>query len=80
VGKNNKSLQKSVRTVLQEYLSDLDGEQPCNLYEMVMLEIEKPLLNTVMQHCENNQSKAALCLGINRGTLRKKLRQHHLVE
>lgn len=80
MSKKNRSLQKSVRTVLEEYLADLDGEQPCNLYEMIMSEIEKPLLNTVMQYCENNQSKAATCLGINRGTLRKKLHQYQLIE
>lgn len=76
--KGNHSLQQSVAAALIDYLKDLDGEDPCNLYEKVMKEIEKPLLSTVMAHCENNQSRAATCLGINRGTLRKKLQQHDI--
>ncbi len=76
--KNNHTLQKSVTSALIQYIDDLDGEQPSNLYDKVMLEIEKPLLTTVMSHCENNQSKAASCLGINRGTLRKKLKLHQI--
>jgi len=75
---NNHSLKNSVTTALVQYLEDLDGEDPCDLYEKVLSEIEKPLLSTVMLHCENNQSKAASCLGINRGTLRKKLKQYQI--
>lgn len=76
--KNKNTLEKSVASALIQYLDDLDGETPCNLYDKVISEIERPLLSTVMSHCENNQSKAASCLGINRGTLRKKLKQHQL--
>lgn len=76
--KNNESLEKSVTSALLQYLEDLDGEAPSNLYDKVLCEIEKPLLSTVMHHCENNQSKAASCLGINRGTLRKKLKQYQI--
>ncbi len=61
-----------------QYLNDLDGETPSNLYDKVLSEIEKPLFSTIMDHCENNQSKAATCLGINRGTLRKKLKQYEI--
>ncbi len=76
--KNDNSLQQSVESALTLYLDDLDGESPCNLYEKVISEIEKPLFLTIMEHCENNQSKAATCLGINRGTLRKKLKQYQI--
>jgi Fis family transcriptional regulator len=76
--KNNQSLQHSVTAALRQYLEDLDGEAPDNLYETVMGEIEKPLLTIIMEHCENNQSRAASCLGINRGTLRKKLQQYQI--
>ena len=76
--KNNHSLRNSVTSALIQYLDDLDGEEPNDLYEKVMKEIEKPLLTTVMDHYDNNQSKAASCLGINRGTLRKKLKQHQI--
>jgi Fis family transcriptional regulator len=75
---NNHSLQKSVQSALTKYLKDLDGEEPTNLYDKIMTEIEKPLLSTIMNHCQNNQSRAASCLGINRGTLRKKLKQYQI--
>ncbi len=76
--KNNYSLKQTVELALTQYLSDLDGEIPSNLYDKVLSEIEKPLISTIMDHCENNQSKAASCLGINRGTLRKKLKQYEI--
>ena len=77
---NNNTLRKTVESALIKYIQDLDGEEPCNLYEKIMTEIEKPLFITVMEHCEQNQSKAANCLGINRGTLRKKLKQHQIIQ
>ncbi len=78
---NNKkaSLQQSVVSALTQYIDDLDGEAPSNLYEKVMSEIERPLFSTVMEHCDHNQSRAASCLGINRGTLRKKLKQYQII-
>jgi len=78
---NNKydSLQQSVVSALIQYIEDLDGETPSNLYDKVMSEIEKPLFSTIMDHCDHNQSKAASCLGINRGTLRKKLKQYQII-
>jgi len=72
------TLQHSVRAAIQRYLADLDGESPSSLYEKVTTEIEIPLLETIMQHCDNNQSRTAKFLGMNRGTLRKKLRQHDI--
>jgi Fis family transcriptional regulator len=72
------TLEQSVVTALIQYLEDLDGEAPSNLYDKIMSEIEKPLLATVLQHCDHNQSRAASYLGINRGTLRKKLRQYRI--
>lgn len=71
-------LQQSLIQALQQYISDLDGNSPANLYEKVISEIEKPLLETVLQHCDNNQTRASECLGINRGTLRKKLKHYGL--
>jgi len=72
------SLQQSVEHAIREYLSDLDGEVPYNLFETVISEIEQPLLQTVLQHCNNNQCKTATFLGINRGTLRKKLKHYQI--
>ena len=67
-------VQRSVR----RYFKDMNGEEPTNLYQMVISEIEKPLLEVVMQQTESNQTRASRILGINRNTLRKKLKQHDL--
>lgn len=63
----------SVQASLQNYFARLDGEDPANLYSLVLAEMEVPLLRVVMRYTNNNQSKAAKILGISRGTLRKKL-------
>lgn len=66
-----------VRRALGEYFSDLDGEAPCcNLYDMVMNCVEKPLVEMVLGQVGGNQSRAAEMLGINRNTLRKKMQLH----
>ena len=72
------TLRQSVEQAVRKYLTDLDGEIPCNLFDAVIAEIELPMLQIVLQHCNHNQSKAAACLGINRGTLRKKLKQYQI--
>ena len=65
-----------VRRVLKEYFKDLDGEPAANLYDMVVLCVEKPVLEVALAQSGNNQSRAADMLGINRNTLRKKMQQH----
>jgi len=67
-----------VRRSLKRYFKDMNGEEPNNLYQMVISEIEKPLLEVVMEQSESNQTRAAKFLGINRNTLRKKLKQYNL--
>ncbi len=64
---------------LKRYLKDLNGEAPADLYDMVISQVEKPLLELVMNRASNNQSRAAQMLGINRNTLRKKLQDHGLL-
>lgn len=64
---------------LNQYFHDLGGENPHDIYEMVLLQVEKPLLQHVMAQCNGNQCKAATMLGLNRNTLRKKLMQHGLL-
>lgn len=71
-------LSKYVHKVLGEYFENLDGHKVTNLYTMVLEEIEIALLKEVMKHVQNNQSNAAMILGISRGTLRKKLKQYVL--
>lgn len=67
------SLRSSVQQSLQNYFAQLDGQTPANLYSMVLAEVEKPLLDMVLKLTNGNQSKAAIILGISRGTLRKKM-------
>ena len=73
-----KNLSDNIDTLLDQYFNDLDGNQPSAIYEMVINTVEKPLLLYIMNKTEGNQSKAAKILGLNRNTLRKKLKQYNL--
>lgn len=75
------SLRIHVEFAVKQYLADLDKnkEEANNLYEFFLYELEKPLLTTVLQHTRGNQSKTAKILGLNRGTLRTKLKTHGLL-
>ena len=64
---------------LKNYFKNLNGYEPSELYQLVIGEVEKPLFRTVMDYTSGNQSKAAEILGINRGTLRKKLKNYKLL-
>lgn len=75
----NPSIEECVRASLESYFSDLGGEMPSNMYDMVLRLVEKPLLDVVMQQSDNNQSRAAQWLGLNRNTLRKKLLEHGML-
>lgn len=72
------SLQESVNQTLHQYITKLDGQVPANLYDLVLAEVEKPLIEMVLKLTNNNQSKAAIILGISRGTLRKKMAVYDL--
>ncbi len=74
------TLHACVSSVLKEYFEQVDPEMVSGLYEMVLSEVEAPLLEAVMQKARSNQSRAAQMLGLNRGTLRKKLKQYDLLE
>ncbi|MBE0482646.1 MAG: DNA-binding transcriptional regulator Fis [Bacterioplanes sp.] len=69
------TLRDSVEKALQNYFDQLDGQDIVDLYDMVLSEVEAPLLETVMKYTRDNQTKASHVLGLNRGTLRKKLKQ-----
>ncbi len=64
---------------LKEYFRNLNGHAPVELYDFVLREVELPLFRTVMDYTRGNQSRAASILGINRGTLRKKLKNYGLM-
>jgi Fis family transcriptional regulator len=73
------SLHDSVTVAVRQYLKELDGQLATDVYDMVLAEIEAPLLKEIMQYTRNNQTKASIMLGLNRGTLRKKLKQYKLI-
>ncbi len=77
---SKKQIQECVQASLEGYLRDLRGTEPDGMYNMLVTVVEKPLLEVVMRHADNNQSKAAQWLGLNRNTLRKKLLEHKLVK
>ena len=72
------ALRDYVAKAVRRYLHDLGECDAHELYDVVLREIEQPLFFEVMKHCKNNQSRAAATLGINRATLRKKLREYGL--
>ncbi len=77
---SKKHLEECVRDSLEIYFKDLRGVEPTAMYDMILKVVEKPLLDVVMKHADNNQSRAADWLGINRNTLRRKLLDHKLIK
>ncbi|AKJ27887.1 Fis family transcriptional regulator [Caldimonas brevitalea] len=77
---SKKNIEECIRSSLESYFKDLRGEEPHSMYDMILKVVEKPLLETVMQQAEGNQSRAAEWLGINRNTLRRKLVEHKLLK
>ncbi len=75
----SQTLRDSVEKSMNNYFSHLDGQDVTDVYQMVLSEVEGPLLETVMAYVRNNQTRAAALLGLNRGTLRKKLKQYGLL-
>jgi Fis family transcriptional regulator len=77
---SKKQIEECIRTSLEGYFKDLRGTEPDNMHAMMMGIVEKPLLEVVMQYADQNQSRAAEWLGLNRNTLRKKLLEHKLIK
>ena len=74
-----RQLSHQVSKSMRKYFKELDGERASDSSNMVLKEVELPLLEIVMRECNDNQSKASQILGINRGTLRTKLKEHKLL-
>lgn len=74
----DQNLQDKIETLLDKYFKDLEGENPNDVYDMVLHSIEKPLLIYIMNYAQGNQTRAAKILGLNRNTLRKKLEFYNL--
>ena len=77
---SKKKIDECIRDSLIDYFRDMGGEEPHGMYDMVLNVVEKPLLEVVMQRADQNQSRAAEWLGLNRNTLRKKLLEHKLLK
>lgn len=75
---NENDIARCVRKAVEGYFKDLDGEKPCAIYDMVISSVEKPLLELVLHHVEGNQTRAAELLGMNRNTLRKKMKEYRI--
>lgn len=73
------SLSEIVSRTLQEYLETLGDHEASNIYRLVVDEVERPMLEIMMRYTHGNQSRAAQCMGINRATLRTKLKRHNLL-
>ncbi len=71
-------LSRCVRRAVESYFRDLDGEKPSAIYDLVIGSVEKPMLEAVLRHAEGNQTVAADMLGLNRNTLRKKIKTHRI--
>ena len=68
-------LRNHAERALSDYFMSLSGHRPAHLYDLVLREVEEPLFRVVLDYAEGNQSRAADILGINRGTLRKKMKE-----
>lgn len=73
------ALTQSLTAAVSAYLQNLDGHPASGLYDLVIREVEAPLLKLILEHTGGNQTQAARLLGLSRATLRKKLLDHGLV-
>jgi Fis family transcriptional regulator len=73
---NENEIARCVKRAMDAYFRDLDGERPCAIHDMVICSVEKPLTETVLDRVDGNQTQAAQLLGLNRNTLRKKMRTY----
>ena len=73
------TLRTEVKRSLSRYFENIEDEVVTDLHHMVISEVEAPLIEAVMRYCGGNQSKASIMLGLNRGTLRTKLKLYGLL-
>lgn len=79
VSVDERSLRQHVEATLDHYFRQLDGQIVTDVYDMVLQEVEAPLLEAVLRYTRDNQTLASTVLGLNRGTLRKKLKRYGLL-
>ncbi|MEC9376218.1 MAG: helix-turn-helix domain-containing protein [Pseudomonadota bacterium] len=78
VQSRNRLLSDFTEDALNSYFKNLNGYKPSDIYKLVLNEVEPSIFRTVMDYTDGNQSVAADILGINRATLRKKLKYYQL--
>jgi Fis family transcriptional regulator len=76
--KSNRLLREFVGQTMREYFEKIDGYPIDKVYNLVIGEVEKPLIEETIKYCKGNQSKASDLLGLSRGTLRKKMKQYKI--
>ncbi len=74
------TLRQAVRDTLRNYFTNIGSEQPVDFYSILLEEIERPMLEVLINHTHYNQVRMAQILGISRGTLRKKLKQYGMLD
>lgn len=80
VDSTSQNLYDSIKRTVEKHLVNLGSESSNELYDIVLAEIERPFFEAVLKHTKGNQSKAAIILGLSRGTLRKKLKMHGFLD
>ena len=67
-----------VGRVVRQYLEDMGSTPPDNLFQVILTEVERPMIQAVLEHTGGNQSQAAELLGITRATLRSRIKRYQL--
>lgn len=76
IATKEQGLQDLVYSLVNRFLAENKGNSITDLYDMILSEVEPPLLQAVMEKRRGNQLQAAKMLGISRGTIRKKLQRY----
>mgnify|MGYP001324674765 FL=1 len=72
----NTPISKIIKNESLSYISKMNGQGVSNLHNLFISEVEKSLIATVLNHLNGNVTKTASYLGINRGTLIKRIKEY----
>lgn len=70
------TLRDAATRVVRRYLQDLNGTECSDLFDLMLRQVERPVLEEALRHCGGNLTRTSELLGMNRATLRKKLDEH----
>ena len=76
--KSTRLLREFVSQAMREYFEKIDLYPIYKVYNLVIGDVENPLIDETIKYCKGNQSKASDLLGLSRGTLRKKMKQYKI--